>query len=109
MSAIVESSEHVEQHAGEEGEDDELSWSSDSEIADALDWLDAKDNGEAGEGSFALNSRRPNAHGFKASNRRVFQLWVHRNGTLPIQILFLDHNFDPAVCGFWISVRCPLC
>ncbi|CAN1346581.1 Serine/threonine-protein kinase RIO1 [Linum perenne] len=63
MSAIVESSEHVEQHAGEEGEDDELSWSSDSEIADALDWLDAKDNGEAGEGSFALNSRRPNAHG----------------------------------------------
>ncbi|CAN1187520.1 Serine/threonine-protein kinase RIO1 [Linum perenne] len=64
MSVIVESSEHVEQHAGEEeGEDDELSWSSDSEIADALDWLDAKDNGEAGEGSFALNSRRPNAHG----------------------------------------------
>ncbi|CAN0915680.1 Serine/threonine-protein kinase RIO1 [Linum grandiflorum] len=64
MAAEVENSKPVEQLAGEEGEeDDELLWSSDSEIGDALDWLDAKDHGESGEGSFAPNSRRPNAHG----------------------------------------------
>ncbi|CAL1413748.1 unnamed protein product [Linum trigynum] len=68
---MVENSEQLEQLATsrateeveEQGEDDEVLWSSDSEIGDALDWLDAKDDGEAGEGSFALNSRRPNTHG----------------------------------------------
>ncbi|CAI0627631.1 unnamed protein product [Linum tenue] len=68
---MVENSEQLEhlatsratEEVEEQGEDDEVLWSSDSEIGDALDWLDAKDDGEAGEGSFALNSRRPNAHG----------------------------------------------
>lgn len=50
------------QEEGEEEEED-LSWSSDSEIGDALDWLDSKDDNEALEGAFAVHSRRPNAHG----------------------------------------------
>lgn len=48
---------------GEEEEDGELSWSSDSEIGEALDWLDSKDEEEVVDGSFTLNARRPNAHG----------------------------------------------
>lgn len=56
----------AEESGGEEGEEEEegeLSWSSDSEIGDALDWLDSKDDDEGVEGGFTLNSRRPNAHG----------------------------------------------
>ncbi|KAI4355031.1 hypothetical protein L6164_003849 [Bauhinia variegata] len=52
----------------EHGEEGELSWSSDSEIGDALDWLDSKDDDEGVDGSFSLNSRRPNAHGGHHSN-----------------------------------------
>ncbi|XP_052175729.1 uncharacterized protein LOC127790320 [Diospyros lotus] len=44
-------------------EEEELSWSSDSEIGDALDYLDSKEDNEAVEGGFALQARRPNAHG----------------------------------------------
>ncbi|GKV13781.1 hypothetical protein SLEP1_g24761 [Rubroshorea leprosula] len=44
-------------------EEEDLSWSSDSEIGEALDYLDAKDDDEAVDGAFTLNSRRPNAHG----------------------------------------------
>lgn len=53
----------VEVEGEEEEEDDD--WSSDSEIGDALDWLDMKDVNEGGVegGSIALNARRPNAHG----------------------------------------------
>lgn len=60
-------------NGGEEGEEEEveveveeeeeLSLSSDSEIGDALDWLDSKDDDDGVDGSFMLNSRRPNAHG----------------------------------------------
>ncbi|KAI8529208.1 hypothetical protein RHMOL_Rhmol12G0206700 [Rhododendron molle] len=46
-----------------EEEEDELSWSSDSDIGDALDYLDSKDDDEAVEGAFTLQARRPNAHG----------------------------------------------
>lgn len=48
-----------------EEEEEEEDWSSDSEIGDALDWLDLKDDGEAGieSGGITLNARRPNAHG----------------------------------------------
>ncbi|XP_010249001.1 PREDICTED: serine/threonine-protein kinase RIO1-like isoform X2 [Nelumbo nucifera] len=46
-----------------EDEGEELSWSSDSDIADALDWLDTKDDNETIDGAFSLSSRRPNAHG----------------------------------------------
>ncbi|KAI6706575.1 hypothetical protein NL676_009537 [Syzygium grande] len=47
----------------EEEEEEEEAWSSDSEIENALEWLDLKDGGEAVGGAFAPNSRRPNAHG----------------------------------------------
>ncbi|CAL1389115.1 unnamed protein product [Linum trigynum] len=57
---VLEEEEEEEKVVLEEEEEDEFS---DSEIGDALDWLDAKGDGEAGDGSFALNSRRPNAHG----------------------------------------------
>ncbi|KAK2978797.1 hypothetical protein RJ640_014084 [Escallonia rubra] len=44
-------------------EEEELSWSSDSEIGEALDYLDSKDDEEAVDGAFTLYARRPNAHG----------------------------------------------
>lgn len=44
-------------------DDDNLSWTSDSEIAEALDWLDLKDDDKIGDGSFTPSARRPNAHG----------------------------------------------
>ncbi|XP_047956593.1 serine/threonine-protein kinase RIO1-like [Salvia hispanica] len=50
---------------GEE-DDDELYLSSDSEIAEALDFLDSREDAEGGllDGSFTpLHTRRPNAHG----------------------------------------------
>ncbi|PON77315.1 Serine/threonine protein kinase [Parasponia andersonii] len=55
----------AEESGGEVGEEEEgeLWWSLDSEIGDALDWLDSKDDDEGVEGGFTLNSRRPNAHG----------------------------------------------
>ncbi|GAV56566.1 RIO1 domain-containing protein [Cephalotus follicularis] len=58
--AVNQVKEVEEEQDEEEGE---LSWSSDSEIGDALDWLDSKDDEDAFEGVIALNSRRPNAHG----------------------------------------------
>ncbi|XP_059444114.1 uncharacterized protein LOC132176024 [Corylus avellana] len=59
---LVAVNEEREKEEGEVEEEEEL-WSSDSEVGDALDWLDSKDDYEAVEGSFTLNSRRPNAHG----------------------------------------------
>ncbi|KAB1217457.1 Serine/threonine-protein kinase RIO1 [Morella rubra] len=47
----------------EEEEEEELEWTTDSEVGDALDWLDTKDDDQAVDGNFMLNSRRPNAHG----------------------------------------------
>ncbi|KAF8408423.1 hypothetical protein HHK36_007575 [Tetracentron sinense] len=44
-------------------DNEDVSWSSDSEIGDALDWLDSKADTEAVDGAFSLSSRRPNAHG----------------------------------------------
>ncbi|KAI4364731.1 hypothetical protein MLD38_020786 [Melastoma candidum] len=52
----------TEEEEGEE-EEDEVAALSDSEIEDALDWLDLKDDGEAVGSAFAPNARRPNAHG----------------------------------------------
>ncbi|XP_024024900.1 serine/threonine-protein kinase RIO1 [Morus notabilis] len=51
----------VEEEEVEEEED--VSSSSDSEIGDALDLLDSKDDDYGFESGFTLNSRRPNAHG----------------------------------------------
>ncbi|CAE6201430.1 unnamed protein product [Arabidopsis arenosa] len=47
----------------EEDDDSDLSLSSDSDIAEALDWLDGKDDDELIGGGFSLHARRPNAHG----------------------------------------------
>ncbi|KAK3040664.1 hypothetical protein RJ639_026985 [Escallonia herrerae] len=47
----------------DEEEEEELLWSSDSEIGEALDYLDSKDDEEAVDGAFTLHARRPNAHG----------------------------------------------
>ncbi|KAJ8526907.1 hypothetical protein K7X08_029384 [Anisodus acutangulus] len=44
-------------------EEEELLWSSDSDIGEALDYLDTRDNSESINGSFNLQTRRPNAHG----------------------------------------------
>lgn len=52
-------------------DDDEESWSSESEVGDALDWLDARDASQSGGGGgggavashSSTASRRPNAHG----------------------------------------------
>ncbi|KAF6161466.1 hypothetical protein GIB67_009345 [Kingdonia uniflora] len=45
-----------------EEDEDEFSWSSDSDIGDALDYLDSKDSNSI-DGAFSTSSRRPNAHG----------------------------------------------
>ncbi|KAL1536012.1 non-specific serine/threonine protein kinase [Salvia divinorum] len=57
--------EREEDWEGEE-DDDEFYLSSDSEIAEALDFLDSREDAEGGllDGSFTpLHTRRPNAHG----------------------------------------------
>lgn len=60
---VVEGDVDKEEEEVEE-EDEEDLWSSDSEIGDALDFLDSRDDNEAGaDGPITLNSRRPNAHG----------------------------------------------
>lgn len=62
----MEKENQVVAHEAEEQvvveEDEEEDWSSDSDIGDALDYLDSKDD-DAVEGAFTINSRRPNAHG----------------------------------------------
>ncbi|CAL9775189.1 unnamed protein product [Musa acuminata subsp. burmannicoides] len=58
--------EEVPRVAGELSEDEEDSWSSESEVGEALDWLDLRDgpDGEGASASFSLaSSHRPNAHG----------------------------------------------
>ncbi|XP_047981935.1 serine/threonine-protein kinase RIO1-like [Salvia hispanica] len=63
--ANLDGIEREEEWDGEE-DDDEFYLSSDSEIAEALDFLDAREDAEGGilDGSFTpLHTRRPNAHG----------------------------------------------
>ncbi|XP_057792440.1 uncharacterized protein LOC131009203 [Salvia miltiorrhiza] len=58
--------EREEDWEGEEDDDDEYYLSSESEIAEALDFLDSREDAEGGilDGSFTpLHTRRPNAHG----------------------------------------------
>lgn len=59
----VATEEVYEEVEGEEDEEEELSWSSDSEIGDTLDYLDAWDDSEVINGAFVPQTRRPNAHG----------------------------------------------
>ncbi|PWA36759.1 serine/threonine-protein kinase RIO1 [Artemisia annua] len=56
-------SEEHEFEAIEEEDDDDIAWSSDSDIGEALDYLDSKDDNGAVDGALILNARRPNAHG----------------------------------------------
>ncbi|WCJ36258.1 Serine/threonine-protein kinase Rio1 [Euphorbia peplus] len=62
LSHLAPANETREDSSGE-GDEDELSWSSDSEIGDALDWLDSKDDDQGVDGAITLHARRPNAHG----------------------------------------------
>ncbi|KVH98141.1 Protein kinase-like domain-containing protein [Cynara cardunculus var. scolymus] len=69
MSIVVEKSD-MEESKNEIGDQEEvledeedISWSSDSEIGEALDYLDSKDDTGAVDGALILNARRPNAHG----------------------------------------------
>ncbi|EFH44766.1 hypothetical protein ARALYDRAFT_493708 [Arabidopsis lyrata subsp. lyrata] len=59
ITTVVEYEEEIE----EDDDGDDLSLSSDSDIAEALDWLDGKDDDELIGGGFSLHARRPNAHG----------------------------------------------
>ncbi|XWS60269.1 hypothetical protein CRYUN_Cryun07bG0022000 [Craigia yunnanensis] len=64
MSKIEEKPEEAPNEVAEcEEEEEDPSWSSDSEIGEALDYLDSKDDNESVDGAFTLNSWRPNAHG----------------------------------------------
>ncbi|KAL0535490.1 hypothetical protein IC582_029821 [Cucumis melo] len=75
--STMNNDESVEEDEGEE----DLSWSSDSEIGDALDWLDAKEDRETVDGAFSLNARRPNAHGglYSRHNSSTLQPLSNRN------------------------------
>ncbi|TYI35369.1 hypothetical protein ES332_A03G072000v1 [Gossypium tomentosum] len=64
MSKLGEKPEAAPNDAADyEDEEEDLSWSSDSEIVEALDYLDSKVDDEFIDSSFTLASRRPNAHG----------------------------------------------
>ncbi|XP_045819195.1 serine/threonine-protein kinase rio1-like [Trifolium pratense] len=69
-----------QQEEEEEEEEDSESYSSDSEIDDALDWLDSRndDEYESINGS-SLNSWRPNAHGGHHSHSSTLQPLSNRN------------------------------
>ncbi|OIV98757.1 hypothetical protein TanjilG_24928 [Lupinus angustifolius] len=73
--------QHVIEEVEEEEEDDEISCSSDSEIGEALDWLDTKDDEGMVDASFSFQSRRPNANGGHHSNLHssTFQPLSNRN------------------------------
>ncbi|KAK7340232.1 hypothetical protein VNO77_20930 [Canavalia gladiata] len=84
-SAMENDAEHKHPHAEEEEDDDdeeeEVSCSSDSEIGDALDWLDWKEEEEVADGSFSfpLSSWRPNAHGGHHLRSSTLQPLSNRN------------------------------
>lgn len=82
MSIDVEKPiEVAEIEAEVEGDEEEDDWSSDSEIGDALDYLDSKDDEDAIDGAFTPQSRRPNAHGglHSRSNASSLQPLSNRN------------------------------
>lgn len=90
MDTEVEHQHHTEHKVEEENKaEDELEseeeelCSSDSEIGDALDWLDSRDEGEVLEGSFSSSSSlscwRPNAHGGHHSHSSTLQPLSNRN------------------------------
>lgn len=62
LEPLTSSNEAMPEVEVQESEEED-SWSSDSEIADALDWLDTKNDDDSFDSAITLNSRRPNAHG----------------------------------------------
>ena len=84
-------------------EDEEDDWSSDSDIGDALDYLDSKDD-DAVEGAFTINSRRPNAHGGLHSrpNSSTLQPLSNRNQRFSTHI-----RASPLEVKYWnCSIYC---
>ncbi|KNA20895.1 hypothetical protein SOVF_048200 [Spinacia oleracea] len=81
-----------------EGEEEEEDWSSDSDIVEALDWLDMKDVDEGGVegGSITLNARRPNAHGGALSRSRTSTLQPLSNRSQKI-----THHFRASPLEEW--------
>lgn len=81
-TSIVQGQEEREEEELEEEaevEEEEL-WLSDSEIGEALDWLDSRESleGDGTSAAFSIaSSRRPNAHGGVLS--RPFQPLSNRN------------------------------
>ncbi|CAO2815248.1 unnamed protein product [Amaranthus hypochondriacus] len=76
-AAMKAMSEDVPDIEAEFEEEDDEEWSSDSEIGDALDWLDLKDTEEGGVdvgNTITLKARRPNAHGGALSKPNVSTL-----------------------------------
>ncbi|KAM7267717.1 hypothetical protein ACFE04_009883 [Oxalis oulophora] len=61
-AAVVAAYDDVDEIDDDDDDDDVSLSSSDSDIGDALDYLDSKEDAIADNG-FTLNSRRPNAHG----------------------------------------------
>ena len=73
----------------DDDDEDYDSWSSDSDVGDALDWLDARESVDVGAGGAALASsyapsRRPNAHGGILS--RPLQPMSNRNQKLSAHV-----------------------
>ncbi|KAH1155757.1 hypothetical protein AAZX31_18G211400 [Glycine max] len=66
-----------EQENEEEEQEDEVWSSSDSEIGEALDWLDSREEDEGS--SFSLTSWRPNAHGGHHHHSSTLQPLANRN------------------------------
>ncbi|KAH1044903.1 hypothetical protein GYH30_026231 [Glycine max] len=70
--------EQVQEQEQEENEEEEEVWSSsDSEIGEALDWLDSKEEAEGS--SFSLTLWRPNAHGGHHHHSSTLQPLANRN------------------------------
>ncbi|XP_027353503.1 serine/threonine-protein kinase rio1-like isoform X2 [Abrus precatorius] len=78
---VVQHEHHLARHEHEQEDEEEVevSCSSDSEIGDALDWLDSKDEDEVVDASFPLSSWRPNAHGGHHLHSSTFQPLSNRN------------------------------
>ncbi|KAK7295046.1 hypothetical protein RJT34_17949 [Clitoria ternatea] len=80
MENNVVHQDHLNTEPELEEEEEETSCSSDSDIGDALDWLDSKDEDEVdGSFSFPLSSWRPNAHGGHHLHSSTLQPLSNRN------------------------------
>ncbi|XP_021755904.1 serine/threonine-protein kinase RIO1-like isoform X2 [Chenopodium quinoa] len=93
-----EPSMEAEVEVQEEEEEEEEGWSSDSDIGEALDWLDLKDIDEGGYegGSITLNARRPNAHGGALSRSSSSTLQPLSNRTQKF-----THHIRPSPLEEW--------